>query len=281
MKEITIVGVPEHFNLPWHLCIENGEFSDVGIDLKWQDVPEGTGKMCQLLREKKTDLAVILTEGIVRDIAAGNESTIIQQYVGSPLLWGIHVAEPSTFKSVDDLKGKRVAISRFGSGSHLMAIVHAKQMNWPTDELEFVVVNTLDGAVNALQNNEADYFMWERFMTQPIVDQNIFRRIGECPTPWPSFVIVATNEFIKENKATIDYLLEVINATTSEFKLIPSIDRTLASKYELRIEQIQEWLKLTQWSQKTLKLKDFNKVQDQLVELGLIESKLTYETIIL
>ncbi len=26
MKTIKIAGVPEHFNLPWHLAIENGDF---------------------------------------------------------------------------------------------------------------------------------------------------------------------------------------------------------------------------------------------------------------
>ncbi|HBK82778.1 MAG TPA: ABC transporter substrate-binding protein, partial [Flavobacterium sp.] len=91
MKTIKIAGVPEHFNLPWHLCIENGDFEDAGIDLEWTDVPEGTGKMCQMLRDESTDLAVVLTEGIIKDICAGNQSTIVQKYVESPLLWGIHV----------------------------------------------------------------------------------------------------------------------------------------------------------------------------------------------
>jgi hypothetical protein len=27
MTTIKIVGVPEHFNLPWHLAIENDEFN--------------------------------------------------------------------------------------------------------------------------------------------------------------------------------------------------------------------------------------------------------------
>ena len=31
MKSIKIVGVPEHFNLPWQLCIENGEFEEIGV----------------------------------------------------------------------------------------------------------------------------------------------------------------------------------------------------------------------------------------------------------
>jgi len=281
MKKVSIVGVPEHFNLPWHLCIENGEFNAVGIDLQWEDIPEGTGKMCQMLRKKETDLAIILSEGIIRDIAEGNPTSIIQEYVASPLIWGIHVAASSTFTTVADLQHKRIAISRYGSGSHLMAIVHAKQMKWDLSTLVFVVVDTLDKAVLALQNGEADYFMWERFMTQPLVDQGIFRRVGECPTPWPSFLLVGTNDFIRDNKALIEHLLEIINSTTSEFKFIPSIDRTLASRYNQKIEDINTWLSLTRWSQKQLSSVNYNKIQQELIDLQLIESPKTYKEITL
>jgi hypothetical protein len=45
-----------------------------------------------MLRDGETDIAVILTEGIVKDIVAGNPSKIVQVYVESPLIWGIHVA---------------------------------------------------------------------------------------------------------------------------------------------------------------------------------------------
>lgn len=281
MKKVSIVGVPEHFNLPWHLCIENGEFNAVGIDLQWEDIPEGTGKMCQMLRKKETDLAIILSEGIIRDIAEGNPTSIIQEYVASPLIWGIHVSASSTFTTVADLQHKRIAISRYGSGSHLMAIVHAKQMKWDLSTLAFVVVDTLDKAVLALQNGEADYFMWERFMTQPLVDQGTFRRVGECPTPWPSFLLVGTNDFIRDNKALIEHLLEIINSTTSEFKFIPSIDRTLASRYNQKIEDINTWLSLTRWSQKQLSSVNYNKIQQELIDLQLIESPKTYKEITL
>ena len=279
MKEVRIVGVPEHFNLPWHLCIENGEFNAVGIDLQWKDIPEGTGKMCQLLRQEETDLAIILSEGIIKDIAAGNPTSIIQEYVASPLLWGIHVAADAPFQTVADLEHKRIAISRFGSGSHLMAIVQAKQMNWDVHQLEFVVVDTLDKAVVALQNKEADYFMWERFMTQPLVDKKVFRRIGECPTPWPSFVLVGRRDFVQQNKALVEHVLDVINATTAEFKFIPSIDRTLAERYNQKVEDIQAWLSLTRWSQRQLSESNYNKIQQQLVDLQLIDTPKRYEEI--
>lgn len=278
-KTIKISGVPEHFNLPWHLCIENGEFEDYGIDLQWTDVPEGTGKMCQMLRDGETDIAVILTEGIVKDIAAGNPSKIVQVYVKSPLIWGIHVAATSHYQKLEDLKGTKAAISRFGSGSHLMSFVNAENQGWNTNELQFEIVNTIDGAVEALTSGKADYFMWERFMTKPLVDNGTFRRVADCPTPWPCFVIAVRNEVLENDPEIIEQILDIINTTTEEFKMIPSIDRTLASKYDQRLEDIQEWLALTKWSQQKLDAKTLEKIQNRLLTLNIIEKKLPFEAI--
>lgn len=273
MKNVRIVGVPEHFNFPWHLAMDEGAFEERGIDLKWTDVPEGTGRMAKMLEDGETDLAIILTEGIVKSISEGNPSKIIQEYVASPLLWGIHVGARSPFRSLSDLRNGRIAISRFGSGSHLMAYVNALNEGWDTQALQFEVVHTIEGAVEALTEDSADYFMWEHFMTKPLVDQGIFRRLGDCPTPWPCFVLAATNTFLEKNKGTVGHILEVINTYTAEFKDIPSIDRTLANHFGQRLEDIRNWLSKTQWSQSALDKKTLEKIQDTLLSLGLIPQK--------
>ncbi|HQV36377.1 MAG TPA: substrate-binding domain-containing protein [Flavobacterium sp.] len=280
MKTIKIAGVPEHFNLPWHLCLENGEFEEAGIDLQWTDVPEGTGKMCQMLRDGVTDIAVILTEGIVKDINAGNSSKIVQVYVESPLIWGIHVDAKSNYTSLSDLENTKVAISRLGSGSHLMAFVNAQNQGWKTNDLQFEIVNTIDGAVEALSNGTADYFMWEKFMTKSLVDNGTFRRIADCPTPWPCFVIAVRNEILEQYPQTIELILEIINTTTSEFKDIPSINRSLASRYNQKTEDIDSWLSQTRWSQKSMTVETLNKVQNQLFDLHLIDKKGTFAEIV-
>jgi len=280
MKTIKIVGVPEHFNLPWQLCIENEEFEAKNIDLQWTNVPEGTGKMCQMLRDGTADIAVILTEGIVKDIVAGNPSKIVQVYVETPLIWGIHVAANSKYQILADLENTKVAISRLGSGSQLMAFVNANNQGWKTDSLQFEIVNTIDGAVEALTNGSADYFMWERFMTKPLVDKGIFRKIADCPTPWPCFVIAVRDEVLESQPDSVAKILEIINATTEEFKEIPSIDRTLAENFHQKIEDIQEWLSLTEWSQKPLSEKVLNNVQNQLFDLKIIDKKGTFASIV-
>jgi ABC-type nitrate/sulfonate/bicarbonate transport system substrate-binding protein len=277
MKTIKIAGVPEHFNLPWHLCIKDGEFNAVGIDLQWTDVPEGTGKMCQMLRTGETDIAVLLTEGIIKDITEGNSAKIVQIYVQSPLIWGIHVAMKAPYQNLSDLENKKVAISRMGSGSHLMSLVNATNQHWNTKDLQFEIVNTIDGAVDSLTNGNADYFMWERFMTQPLVDQKIFRRIAECPTPWPCFVIAVRNELLESDPKIIQQILDIINTTTREFKEIPSIDRTLAMKYKLELASVQEWLTGTRWSQKQMTKETLDKIQSALFEMQLITTTLPLE----
>jgi ABC-type nitrate/sulfonate/bicarbonate transport system substrate-binding protein len=280
MKKLTIAGVPEHFNLPWHLCLEERLFEDAGINLKWTDVPEGTGRLCQMLRSGETDIAVILTEGIIKDITAGNPSKIVQVYVQSPLIWGIHVAAHSPFETVADLENKITAISRYGSGSHLMAFVNAQNEGWNTANLRFEVINTLDGAVEALTAGTADYFMWERFMTKPIVDKGIFRRVGDCPTPWPSFVIAVRNEVLEANSEAIGTVLAIINKMTARFKEIEGITGILAQRYSQKKEDIAEWLTLTQWSQQNIGKSTLDAIQEQLADLAIINTKLPFENVV-
>lgn len=280
MKTVRIAGVPEHFNFPWQLTIDEGLFSEAGINAIWTDVPEGTGKICEMLRNNETDLAVILTEGIFRDIARGNEVVVLQTYVQSPLQWGIHVNAKSNLETIEDLHGKTAAISRKGSGSELMAYVNASNQGWDHHNVHFEIVNTLDGAVEALVQNKADYFMWDRFMTQPVVDKGIFRRIGVCPTPWPCFLIVARKEFYENNKAAVSHTLEIINQTTREFKMIPSIDKTLASVFNQELEDIRQWLQITKWSQKKPEQQQFEQIVQDLIKYNILSEPLEYSEVI-
>jgi ABC-type nitrate/sulfonate/bicarbonate transport system substrate-binding protein len=280
MTTIKIAGVPEHFNLPWHLSIENKAFTSKNIDLQWTDVPEGTGKMCEMLRNGETDIAIILTEGIIKDIIAGNPSKIVQTYVESPLIWGIHVAANSNYHTLSDLENKIAAISRLGSGSQLMAYVNADNQGWKTDSLQFEIVNTINGAEEALTAGKADYFMWERFMTKPLVDQGVFRKIADCPTPWPCFVIAVREEILTNEPVVVSSILEIINQCTKEFKAIPNIVQTLSERYDQKLEDIQEWLTLTSWSQELLDQKMLNKIQNQLLELSIIDKKGTFAEIV-
>ena len=281
MINLTIGGVPEHFNYPWYLTLKNKEYTKYNINLRWKDFPGGTGQMNEALRNSEIDIAIILTEGIIKDIGEGNPSKIVQTFVKSPLIWGIHVAKNSSFQNISDLEHATIAISRFGSGSHLMAIVNAYNNGWDINALQFKVVGDLEGGIEALTNGEADYFMWEHFTTKPLVDNGTFRRIGDCPTPWPCFVIAVRNEILENHPDAIKTVLKIINKETSTFKQLNSIDKTLAKRYEQKLEDIQKWLSITEWeSEKPISKELIEDVQNKLIRFNVIDLKADIEKFI-
>jgi ABC-type nitrate/sulfonate/bicarbonate transport system substrate-binding protein len=247
--KVRIGGVPEHFNYPWHYAISQGWFADKNIELSWINYPNGTGAMCGDLRENKLDLALVLTEGIVTDILKGNPAELISTFVESPLLWGIHVPAGSSIISEKEVEGKTFAISRPGSGSHIMAFVDAIKRGNDPAALKFQKVENLEGARKAFKDGKAEIFLWEKFMTKPLVDSGEFRRIGIRPTPWPCFMLAGRKEFIKNNAGAISLINETLIRSVRELKskeqeTIVSIARF----FNLPNQDVAEWYSLTSWS---------------------------------
>ena len=204
--------------------------------------------MAKALREGELDAALLLTEGAVAAIADGAALRVASLYTESPLIWGIHVPAASRFRSEDELRGARYAISRIGSGSHLMAFVHAGARGWPVEKLEFVVVNNLAGAIDAFAAGTADVFFWEKFMTKPLVDAERFRRVGEFTAPWPAFVVCVADSVAGEARAAIMRAVTLVLAEAQALRADSGAAAVIAQHYRLAADDVAEWLSVTRWS---------------------------------
>lgn len=233
---LRVGGVPEHFNAPWHIAKSKGLFSGIGVDVDWTDYPGGTGAMATALNEGELDVAVILTEGCVKDIATGGKHKIIAVFVQSPLCWGVHTgAGQADVQEVKDLDGKVFAVSRMTSGSHLMAVVLAEKMGWDIKKLKYEIVNNLDGAKEALTNATSHGFLWEKFTTKPHVDSGVLKRVGEIPTPWPCFVVAVRNEVIESSGGKLKEMMDVLGGVCREFKADAASSAYIAREYGLKV----------------------------------------------
>jgi len=273
----NVGGVPEHFNLPWKKAIEEKRFETHSIEVSWKDYCGGTGAMTKALREGDLDVAILLTEGIIADIHRGNKSKIVQFYVKSPLRWGVHVGTQSDFLNISDLENKKAAISRYGSGSHLMAYVNADNHNWDLDKQKFEVVKNLDGGRAYLTQGKADYFLWEKFTTKPFVDNGEFRIVGECPTPWPSFVVAVREDVLLTHYDEVKLLLETVNESCKRVKENPKSVEEIAKRYDLKKEDVAVWFEETEWAYDgSLESETIDKVQERLISLEIVESKMNF-----
>lgn len=271
MIGLKIGGVPEHFNLPWRLAIEEGKFKEIGLDLHWSDMNGGTGQMVRGLETESIDVAVMLTEGITKAILSGLPAKILDVYVDSPLIWGVHVPFDSEIKKLDDLKDKSFAISREGSGSHLMTYLLAEQLKWDSNKLNFNVVGDVYGGLWALKNNASQGFLWEKYTTEPFCQLEKCRCIDTIVTPWPCFVIAVREEVLAKHRDVLHQMLEVIKRKSAELKANEDVAQIIAWRYNLKLDGVIEWIGNTNWSSQKFNPEIFQEVIDSLLRLRLIQ----------
>lgn len=248
METLRVGGVPEHFNLPWHLGIENQIFENAGVRIEWTTFNGGTGQMTKALRNDEIDVCVVLTEGIIADISNGNPSKLISKYLNTPLIWGVFTGASNPINYYGEIYDKSYAISRYGSGSHLMPIVDALFKGKILKKEQFHIIQNLEGALEALSTNKSDVFYWEKYTTKPYVDQGILKCLGEFVTPWPCFTLAATNKAIEQKASSLKKMLKTLYFINKQF--MTSIDsiELVSERYGQELEDVRNWFHSTEWS---------------------------------
>jgi ABC-type nitrate/sulfonate/bicarbonate transport system substrate-binding protein len=281
MEKIKIIGVPEHFNYPWVRIVEEQPFREEDIVLEWMNEPRGSGAMNKTIREEQADVAIILTESFIKDKVEGNPGQIIGLHVQSPLIWGIHISSKVTTKSMEELKHAPFVISRYGSGSHLMAFLLARKNGWDLDSLQFEVVGDLEGAKKALKSAVPKIFLWEKYMTKPLVDKGLFNRVGEIPTPWPCFVMVASKNALEKYPKQLRTLRDLVYQKSSSLSKEADFIRQLNDKYGINESDLKDWLAQTNWASKgEIETKALSETMETLKALKLITREMAVERLV-
>lgn len=272
---IRIGGVPEHFNLPWQLAAEKDVFSAEKINFTWTVYAGGTGAMTKALNNGELDVAILLTEGYVSAINQGLKAKIAKVYIDSPLIWGIYTGMDSGINGMEDSLNAKYAISRFGSGSHLMAMIHAGQLGRTLSEDDFLVVNSLHGAMESLKQNDTGIFYWEKFMTRPYVKSGNARLIGEFSAPWSSFLIVVSDRFLEKSSHVLEKTLQIMNAECITFKQDNSSAVYLSKRFDMSLAEARTWLMDTHWNYDyNVRRVGLENARDSLAAIGMCDKNL-------
>lgn len=242
-RVLRVGGVPEHFNYVWQLGIKNGFFEKYNCEVVWVVMKCGTGQMLEALKSDKVDMIVALTEGLVKDIAQGSDVRLLATYVQTPLCWAVSAGAESDVQDLTDLQGSAFGISRYTSGSHLMAYVLAMQQGWdPQSDVKFGVEGNFKNLRDSVNLGRTDAFMWETFTTKPYHDSGEVRRVGEVYTPWPAFMIAAREPTIEEDPQLVRDVLAGIADAANYFKRARYLmARSVAAACDLTEEDVREW----------------------------------------
>ena len=230
--------------------------------------------MVTALQAGEIDIGVGLTEGWIAALGkaqAAKEDAgfrVVGTYVETPLCWAISTgARREELNGVDDLKGKRVGVSRIGSGSYVMSFVLADQQGWldpSSNSPPFPVeaLNTFSNLRDGVNNSTADFFMWEHFTSKRYYDNGEIKRIGEIYTPWSSWKIVGANHLLHPKnwssttnaskpplKDELEDALQKINKGVKHFEENQEeAVHYISTKLDYSEEDAREWLKTVRFA---------------------------------
>jgi sulfonate transport system substrate-binding protein len=274
--KIRAGAVPEHFFYPWKLWLKQ---QPAGIvDWEWMEFPGGSGDMIRALEENSVDVAFLLSESALQAISRGSGLEVLASFVESPLQWGIFTGAHNKIQSVEE--GKTYAISRFSSGSHLMAVLEAYSRGHAIDSGEWKISGNLEGARKLLRSGEADLFFWEKWTTSPLVDSGEFRMLSVFPGPWPAFLFCAKAGFMNDSLTakTVKKAFEEVCHLANSLKAHPAQTAAdISTTYGIEKNKALEWLEQMKWNDGSNRNLDFiSEAVSILKKSGLINPEVPY-----
>jgi hypothetical protein len=246
--KIIIGGVDEAFNVPFKRVCLRQPLLDKGLEVEWQDFGGGTGQIMRALNTNEIQAATVLTEGVVADIYRNNQARIFSSYVISPLEWGIHVHENSGIAHIEGIKDRVIAISKFGSGSHLMPVLNAYERGWDVNEIRFKEINNLAGGLNALTTGEADVFFWEKHTTRSYLKSNHLAYVDSFKGPWGAFVLAVNNKLTDHELDLLAQFYKLVLEEASNFKLSHLSAPSITRFNNMDLPTAQSWLHTTRFA---------------------------------
>lgn len=151
-----------------------------------------------------------------------------------------HIISSSELKSVDDLKGKRLGYSSYGSVSHLMALALLKQKNWSADKdislmSEGMAFSALkDKKVDAFIGSEIYYTMAGKNGATDLVD------LSQYDIPIAGSGINAERTWLKDNRDTAQRFLKATIEAYALMKRDRQVVRNAMAKWYNVTDQAQQ-----------------------------------------
>lgn len=206
---------------------------------------------------------------------------LIADVRGPMVGWAISTGtDRADITSVDSLRGKKIGVSRMGSGSFVMGIVLADQQRWLTTSngepfSDTVVLNTFENLRKAVNSGEADFFMWEHFTSKKYYDSKEIKRVGEIYTPWSSWKIVVSTPLVVNGAvdARVEDLFSKLDKGISHFQANPEeAVQYISTSLDYSEEDARAWLKTVRFPTATrgVSLKTVNDCIDVLQKAGML-----------
>jgi NitT/TauT family transport system substrate-binding protein len=213
---IAVGGKNLFYYLPLTVAEQLGYFRDEGLQVEISDFAGGA-KALQALIGGSADVVSGAYEHTINMQAKGQMITaFVLQGRAPQIVLGVSNKTMPNYKSIADLKGKKIGVTAPGSSTSIMAsYVLAKGGLKPSD-VSFIGVGTAAGALSALRSGQIDAISNLDPVITMLQQKNDIRVISDTRTmkdtnevfggPMPAATLYAPEAFLKKNPNTAQAL---------------------------------------------------------------------------
>ena len=217
---IAVGGKAAFYYLPLTIAEQLGFFRAEGLDVEISDFAGGVQSMQALLG----GAADVVSGAFEHTISLQSRNQFCQAFVlqgrAPQLALGVSTKTMVGYKSLADLKGKKIGVSSAGSSSNTMATLVLARAGVKPQDVSFVGVGTAAGALSAVRTGQIDAIS----NTDPVMtmqeQKGEVRIISDTRTlkgtldvfggPMPAACLYASTEFLQKNPNTAQALTNAI-----------------------------------------------------------------------
>lgn len=203
IKYGTAVKLSPVYYLPVLAAQEQGIFTKHGLEVEW--VPARNGP--DFIRDIAAAAVQIGSSTGVTDIPAIDRGApaVIVASLQAREGFAIWVASGGRFKSIQDLKGAKIGVSRLGGAEHAYARLVADQLGLQKD-IQFVSSGGVEESLALLKTGGVDGVVLTPHQMIDLEIQGKVKPLLEIedykPKPWISYTITASRDFVAQKPDT-------------------------------------------------------------------------------
>ena len=213
---LAVAGRAAFYSLPLTIADQLGYFKAEGLDIEISDFAGGTGALQAAL----SGAADVVSGAYEHTINLQSKNQFFQAFVlqgrAPAIAMGFSTKTLSSYKTLADLKGKKMGVSALGSSTHLFARLVLSQAGIKPDDVNFVGVGTSYGAIAAVRSGQIDAISTIDPVMTMLEQKADIRTIFDTRTlkgtvavfggPMPASCLYAPTDFLQKNPNTTQAL---------------------------------------------------------------------------
>jgi NitT/TauT family transport system substrate-binding protein len=210
---IAVGGKSAFYHLPLTVAEQLGYFKAEGLDVEIIDLAGGW-RALQSVVGGAVDVASGAYDHIINAQVKGQKlKAFVMQGRAPGIAVGVSLKAMPSFRSIADLKGKKIGVSSPGSSTNMVVNLLLTRAGLKPGDVSFVGVGTSAGALSAFRSGQIDAISNVDPVMTMLEQKSEIRIIGDTRTlkgsqevfggPMPASCLYAPADFVKKNPNTV------------------------------------------------------------------------------